>query len=118
MAYAAAAVGRRLAAGLLYCTMPCCCGAPQAVRKVNVHLSKHGRHPTYHACCPCCTECQPKHITEFGKSETMKGEVASGSWWCYCCCCPCYIRSNRELFEKQHLLPGKWCLVKWQAAHA
>lgn len=94
------------AAGLAYQLMPCCCGTPAAVRKVSGHLSKYGAHPTCNACCPCCHECQPRHTSEFGKSESVKGEVATGSWCCYCMCPPCYIRTNRELFEMQHNLPG------------
>lgn len=93
-------------AGLAYQIMPCCCGTPAAVRRVSTHLSRYGAHPTCHACCPYCPECQPRHTSRFGKSESVKGEIAAGSWLCYCLCPPCYIRSNRELFEQQHNLPG------------
>jgi hypothetical protein len=93
-------------AGVAYQCMPCCCGTPAAVRKVSGHLSKYGAHPTCNACCPCCHECQPRHTSEFGKSESVKGEIATGSWCCYCMFPPCYTRSNRELFQMQHDLPG------------
>ena len=92
--------------GVAYQFVPCCCGTPQAVRKVNRHLTKYGLHPTCHTLCPCCEPCQPDSTNEFGQSENVKGEVAAGSWLCYVFCPPCYIHSNRTLFEEQHFLPG------------
>ena len=93
--------------GLAYQFLPCCCGTPQAVRKVNRHLAKYGLHPTQHALCPCCTLCQPEQVNEFGKTDKVMGEIASGSWWCFVFCPPCYIQSNRGMFEEKHFLPGK-----------
>lgn len=94
--------------GFAYQFMPCCCGTPQAVRKVNRHLAKYGLYPTQDVLCPCCIPCQPDRTNEFGKSESVKGEVASGSWFCYVLCPPCYIQSNRGMFESKHFLPGMY----------